>query len=169
MCSARLSRSHFVNLIWNPCIIDLEEKVVLCILINFMVDKYKDHLHKARRDRSRQSSPSNLSNGATSIDQSQLSSYDQSKPATHDRTWPRTHHQSRPSSSASLQNGTSWNHLPQSSSNQEVAPKAGYFKDPSKGHDPDIHVTSRPDLVPASSKLLLTLHSQEWLDRFYSV
>lgn len=124
------------------------------MLLNFMVDKYKDHLQRARRDRSQQSSPSNISNGVTSIDQSQPSSYDQSKSAAHDRTWPRTHDQSRPNSSASLQNGTPWNHLPLSSSNQEVAPKAGYFKGFEKGHDPDVHVKSRPDLVPVSSKLM---------------
>ena len=122
-----------------------------------MVDKYKDHLQKARRDRSRQSSPSDISNGLTSIDQSQPSSYDQSKPVAHDRTWPRTHNQSRPNSSASLQNGTSWNHLPISSSNQEGTPKAGYYESPAESHDPDVHVKSRPDLVPASSKLLLNV------------
>ena len=121
-----------------------------------MVDKYKDHLQRARRDRSRESSPSNISNGLTSIDQAQPSSYDQSKPVT-DRTWPRTHDQSRLNSSASLQNGTSWNRLPLSSSNQEVTPKAGYFEGPAKGHDPDLHVKSRPDLVPASSKLVLNV------------
>lgn len=114
-----------------------------------MVDKYKDQLQKARRDRSRQ----NISNGVTSIDQSQPSSYDQSKSVAPDRTWPRTRDQSRPSSSASLQNGTSWNHLPLSS--QEVAPKAGYFEGPAKGHDPDVQAKPRPDLVPASSKLVL--------------
>lgn len=117
-----------------------------------MIDKYKDHLQRARRDRSRQSSPSNISNGLTSIDQSEPSSYDQSKPVTHDRTWPRTRDQSRPDSSASLQNGTSWNDLPLSSSSQDVAPKAGYFEGPAKGHDLDVHVKSRPDLVPASSE-----------------
>lgn len=117
-----------------------------------MADKYKDHLQRARRDRSRQSSPSNISNGLISIDQSQPSSYDQSKPVTHDRTWPRTRDQSRPDNSASLQNGTSWNHLPLSSSNQDDIPKARYFERPGKGLDPDVHVKSRPDLVPASSK-----------------
>lgn len=117
-----------------------------------MIDKYKDHLQRARRDRSRKSSPSNISNVLTSIDQSEPSSYDQSKPVTHDRTWPRTRDQSRPDSSASLQNGTSWNDLPLSSSSQDVAPKAGYFEGPAKGHNLDVHVKSRPDLVPASSE-----------------
>lgn len=117
-----------------------------------MVDKYKDHLQRARRDRSQQSSPSNISNGLTSIDQLQPSSYDQSKHVTHDQTWPRALDQARPDSSASLQNGTSWNHLPLSSVSQDVTPKAGYFEGPMKGHDPDVHVKSRPDLVPASSK-----------------
>ncbi|XP_020604775.1 tyrosine-protein phosphatase non-receptor type 13-like, partial [Orbicella faveolata] len=62
--------------------------------IPHVLDKYKDHLQRARRDRSRKSSPSNISNVLTSIDQSEPSSYDQSKPVTHDRTWPRTRDQS---------------------------------------------------------------------------
>jgi len=117
-----------------------------------MVDKYKDHLQRARRDRSGQSSPANISNGLTSIDQSQPNSDDQSKPVTHDQKWPRARDQSRPDSSASLQSGTSWNHLPLSSSSQDVTPKGGYFEGHAKGNDRDVHVNSRPDLVPASSK-----------------
>lgn len=124
----------------------------------YFVDKYKDHLERARRDRSQQSSPSpNLSNG---FEQSQPSSYDQSESVAHDQTWPRTRDQSRSSSSATLQNGTSWNHLPLSSSSQSThqdgIPKAGYFEGPAKGLDQGVHVPvhSRPDLVPATSKKL---------------
>ena len=126
-----------------------------------VLDKYKDHLQRARRDRSRQSSPSNISNGLTSVDysqpssydQSQPRSYDQSKPITHDRTWPRTRDLSSPNSLASLnQNGTSWNNLPLSSSSQDVNPKAGYFEGPVKGLDTDVRAKSRPDLVTSSSK-----------------
>lgn len=118
-----------------------------------------------RSDRSQPSSPSNLSNGLISIDQSQPSSYDQSEPTTHDQSWSGMRDQSRPSSSATLQNGTSWNHLPLSSSldkyeqgtHQNGVPKAGYFEGPSRGLDPDVqNVQSRPDLVPATSKLQCT-------------
>lgn len=127
------------------------------------IDKYKDHLERVRRDRSQQSSPSNLSNGFVNIDQSQPSSYDQSEPIAHDQTWPRTRDQSRPSNSATFQNGTSWNHLPVSSSShldkyasqstyQEDVPKAGYFEGPAKGLDHDVPVRTRPDLVPSASE-----------------
>ncbi|XP_078359591.1 tyrosine-protein phosphatase non-receptor type 13-like [Oculina patagonica] len=129
--------------------------------IPHVLDKYKDHLERARRDRSQQSSPSNLSNGFINIDQSQPSSFDQSEPMARDQTWPRTRDQSRPSSSATLQNGTSWNHLPPSGSSrldkyglqgthENDIPKAGFFEGPAKGLDSDVHVQSRPDLVPAS-------------------
>ena len=134
----------------------------------FIVDKYKDHLDRVRRERSQPSSPTNLTNGSISIEQSPPSSYDRSEPVSHDQSWSRSRDQSRPNSTAAFQNGTSWKHLTLSSSNkldrqvttyEEDIPKDGYFEGPAKGLDLDTHVQSQPDLLPAASKFLFNVCS----------
>lgn len=79
-----------------------------------------------------------------------------------DQSWSRSQDQSRPSSSAAFQNGTSWKHLPQSSSKtldrqattyDEDDLRDGYFKGPAKSLDSEVQLQSKPDLVPAASEL----------------
>ena len=126
-----------------------------------MLEKYKDHLDRVRRERSQATSPTNLSNGLTTSNQSPRGHYNQSESSIHDQTWPSSCDQSRPSSSAALQNGTSRSPLPLSSSRGAgkygqskhlvETPEAGYFEGPAEGLAPEIQ--PRADLVSVARKL----------------
>ncbi|XP_022779941.1 tyrosine-protein phosphatase non-receptor type 13-like isoform X3 [Stylophora pistillata] len=138
--------------------------------IPHVLDKYKDHLERVRRERHQQSSVNSLTNGFTSMEQSQPSSYDQSEVISPDQSWSRSQDQSRPSNSATLQNGTSWKHLPSSSSktlDQQATtyegeyPKDGYFEGPIKGLDSEVYLQSKPDLVPAARSSMLRRYDSD--------
>ena len=94
-----------------------------------------------RRDRSQPTSPSNLSNGLASIDQSQQDLYGQSESIL-DQSWSSARDESRPSSSVPFHNGSSRSPLPLSNSRslskyrqstqRDDTPEDRYFEGPAE-------------------------------------
>ena len=123
----------------------------------FVLDKYKDHLDRVRRERSEAISTSTLSNGATDIDRMQQGQSDHS---IYDQSFTSIHDVSRPNSSATLENGTLRSPLPLSDTaglrryretdQKDNMSMVGYFE----GSARDLSNThQRPELVSVSRKL----------------
>ncbi|XP_074610552.1 tyrosine-protein phosphatase non-receptor type 13-like [Acropora palmata] len=119
-----------------------------------ILDKYKDHLDRVRRERSEAISTSNLSNGATDIDRMQQGQSDHS---IYDQSFTSIHDVSRPNSSATAENGTLRSPLPLSDTaglrryretvQKDNMPMVGYFEGSAK----DLSNThQRPELVSVS-------------------